>query len=437
MDYPKKVAKLLKESEIEVGDIITISSEKGVYKGILMPHHEASCEDILTIKLDNGYNIGISVNDESRIFLVERAAKLVGKENKLDFDESKPQITVLGTGGTIASYIDYRTGAVHPALNTEDLAYSVPELAEICNIKAKVLFSMFSEDLTLEHWQKLAKEAALELNSGAEGVIVAHGTDTMGYTSSALSFMLRNLTSPVILIGSQRSSDRPSTDSRLNLISAAQLAVNSDLGEVVVMMHGNTSDSHVVIHRGTKVRKMHASRRGAFCSINEKPLGTVKEGIIEISGSYRKRGKDSVEVLEKMEEKVCLIYTYPGIKAALIDYLAEKNMGIVIAGTGLGHAANQMIESIRNAISNGVYVVMTSQCFYGRVNMNVYSTGRDLMRVGVISGEDMLPETAFVKLMWVLGQTQDPEEVKALITTNLVGEIGVKRELSGPFQSYV
>lgn len=429
MTYPVKLQKRFKKGNIEIGDTIEIISDKKVYRGILMPHHEFSGEDIVTIKLDTGYNVGVSIDDQSEMKLLEKAVKSEKKRLEIQYDDTKPIISILGTGGTIASYVDYRTGAVHPALDATDLAYSVPELAEMCNIRAKVLFSIFSEDMTVVHWQMLAKEIANELNNGSSGVIIAHGTDTMGYTSSALSFMLKNLTGPVILVGSQRSSDRPSSDANMNLISASHIAKNSDLGEVVVVMHGETSDSYITIHRGTRVRKMHTSRRDAFQSINEEPLGMIRDGEIVMFQEYKKRGTGKVEVKDKMENKVGIFYCYPEVSVEYFDFLAERNKGIIIAGTGLGHAPRALLENIRNAISSGVHVVMTSQCLYGTVNMNVYSSGRDLLKAGVISGEDMLPETAYIKLMWVLGQTQDSEEVKNLMETNIVGEISQRRNI--------
>jgi glutamyl-tRNA(Gln) amidotransferase subunit D len=429
VEYAVKIKKLLKNDNIEEGDLIEISVEKGTFKGILMPHHEASASDILSIKLNSGYNVGIAVDDYSKISLLEKGNYPEKKTDEPNENKSKPIIAILGTGGTIASYVDYRTGAVHPAQNAKELAVSAPELTRMCNIKAKVLFSMLSEDIKSEHWQKIARESANQLNNGAEGVIITHGTDTMGYTSCALSFMLKNLTGPVILVGSQRSSDRPSSDANMNLISAAQVAIESDLAEVVVMMHGSTSDSHVLIHRGTRVRKMHTSKRDAFISINENPLGRVQNGKITFSEQFDKRKEGPVKLLDKMETRVGIIYTHPGINSDLIDYLSEKNKGIVIAGSGLGHTPGDLLDSIRNAILNGVHIVMTSQCLYGKVNMNVYSTGRDLLKAGVISAEDMLPETAYVKLMWVLAQTQDPVKVAHLIRSNIAGEIKNRRTL--------
>jgi glutamyl-tRNA(Gln) amidotransferase subunit D len=427
--YTRKIHDLLENTKIKVGDTIEIVTREGTYKGILMPHHEFSKNDIITIKMKSGYNIGIAVDNEIELKLINKGNNIPKKAENHSKDENKPMIAILGTGGTIACYVDYRTGAVHPALSTNDLIQSVPELAQICNIKARVLFSIFSENMLVKHWKILANEVAHELNQGAKGVIIPHGTDTMCYTSAALSFMLSNLSGPVILVGAQRSSDRPSTDSNLNLISASQLATGSDLGEVVVSMHKDISDSEISIHRGTRVRKMHTSRRDAFQSINEDPIGSVKEQNIILSEPYYKRCKGKVTVDDKMEKNVGIFYSHPGVTCEHFEFLAEKNRGIVIVGTGLGHAPKELLKSIKNAIESGISVVMTSQCLYGRVNMNVYSLGRDLRLTGVISGGDMLPETALVKLMWVLGHTSDPEKVNELILKNLKGEFRSRSEI--------
>ena len=192
MDYPGKIQEILRKTGIEIGDNIKVISRGGTYYGILMPHHEFSGEDILTLKLATGYNIGIKMDEKAELILVRKAKRTERSRKEMAYEQGKPTIAVLGTGGTIASYVDYRTGAVHPALNAKDLAYSVPELAELCNTRAKVLFSIFSENMKVEHWQKLAREVARQMNDEACGVIVAHGTDTMGYTASALSFMLSN-----------------------------------------------------------------------------------------------------------------------------------------------------------------------------------------------------------------------------------------------------
>ncbi|MBA3044153.1 Glu-tRNA(Gln) amidotransferase subunit GatD, partial [archaeon] len=404
---------LIKKFGAEYGDEIELLSEKN-YTGILMPSHN----DIITLKLKNGYNIGVKIDEKSKIKVIKKKQEKTGMLRNIEHLKGKPVISLISTGGTIASYVDYRTGAVHPALTAEELAFSVPELTEKYNVKAKVLFSILSEDMKAGHWRKLAKETAKELNSGADAVVIPHGTDTMAYTSAALSFMLKNLTGPVILVGSQRSSDRPSSDASMNLLSAAKLS-ETDLGEVVVVMHGETSDTYSLIHRGTRVRKMHTSRRDAFKSVNEKPIGRI-DNDVKFFQDYRKKSSDETVVNDKIEEKVALIYFYPGLTPEFFDYAVKNNRGIVIAGTGLGHVSSDLIEIIRNA---KIPIIMSSQCLNGRVNMNVYSTGRDLLNANVIPGEDMLPETARVKLMYVLGQTKKTEKVKEMMAENMVGEI--------------
>ena len=404
---------LIKKYRAKYGDEIELFLEKN-YTGVLMPSHN----DIITLKLKNGYNIGVKIDEKSKIKVIKKKQEKTGMLRNIEHLKGRPVISLISTGGTIASYVDYRTGAVHPALTAEELAFSVPELTENYNVKAKVLFSILSENMKVGYWRKLAKEVASELNSGADAVVIPHGTDTMGYTSAALSFMLKNLTGPVILVGSQRSSDRPSSDASMNLLSAAKLA-ETDFGEVVVVMHGETSDTYSLIHRGTRVRKMHTSRRDAFKSVNEKPIGRI-DNEVKFFQDYRKKSSDKTVVNDKIEEKVALIYFYPGLTPEFFDYTVKNNKGVVMAGTGLGHVSSDLIEVIRSA---KIPFVMTSQCLNGRVNMNVYSTGRDLLSAGVIPAEDMLPETALVKLMYVLGQTKKIEEIRKMMTENMVGEM--------------
>jgi len=339
--------------------------------------------------------------------------------------EGLPRVSIVSTGGTIASRVDYRTGAVHPALSARDLYSVVPELSEMANIEADILFSLYSENITPSHWSRMARGVAEHIRRGVEGVVVAHGTDTMGYTAAALSFSLRGLPCPVVLVGSQRSSDRPSSDAALNLIGAVTAAVRAPFAEVVVAMHEDTSDRAVLLHRGTKVRKCHTSGRWAFRSVNSKPLARVVEGRVEmILDDYRPRGEGELQVLDRFEERVSLLKFHPGFNPSLIEWLVEEGYrGIVLEGTGLGHVGRYCYDALRRAVREGVLVFMTSQCIWGRVNMNVYDTGRDLLAIGVVPLEDMLPETALVKLMWVLGQTEDPEEAVRLMRKNIAHEI--------------
>jgi glutamyl-tRNA(Gln) amidotransferase subunit D len=427
----RKVERFMRDKNLEVGDYVRIiEKENGntsVYEGIVMNPYELSSGETLTLKLDNGYNIGILVDQIVSVEIIEKTAP----REELKFEEvfpkkpGLPSVAIIGTGGTIASRIDYKTGAVHAAFTAEELAKAVPEIFDIANITPKLLFNIMSEDMRPEYWIRIAHEVARMLNNGEDGVVIAHGTDTMAYTASALSFMLRDLGKPVILVGSQRSSDRPSSDAAMNLICSVRMAT-ADFGEVAIVMHGETGDTYCLAHRGTKARKMHTSRRDAFRSINDIPLARIwPDGRIEfLRRDYRKRTGSEVWVDDEMEERVALVKAFPGIQPEVIDFFVDRGYkGLVIEGTGLGHVPTYLIESIRRATEEGVTVCMTSQCLYGRVNLNVYSTGRRLLKAGVIPCEDMLPETAYVKLMWVLGHTDDPREVREMMLTNYAGEI--------------
>ncbi len=423
MDYPPRVRTLLDGARAAQGDAVVVHAKGERYEGTLMPHHGFSGEDILTIKLPNGYNIGIAVGDIDSVEVTAEHSPS-GVERRLPPPaKDKPTVAVLGTGGTIASYVDYRTGAVHPAVTAEELIFSVPELLDVCNVRARVIYSIYSEDLKPENWQHLAREAARELNAGAAGVIIPHGTDTLHFTTAALSFMLRELTGPVAVVGAQRSSDRPSSDAASNLLSAARVAT-ADLGEVVAVMHAETSDGFGQIHRGTKVRKMHSSRRDAFRSLNASPLGRVHpDGRVELTERVLPRAEGPTKVDDALDPKVALAYFYPGQRASELEAILQGVHGIIIAGTGLGHVAHDLIPILHRAARDGVTIVMATQTLQGRVNMRVYDTGRDLMKAGVIGAEDMTPETAYVKLMWVLAHTREPTEVARAMATNVAGEL--------------
>ena len=423
MDYPPAVRRLLDGSRADVGDTVAVTARGDRLEGVVMPHHAFSGSDILTLKLGSGYNVGIDLKDITGIDLVSKHAPATKTARVVPRNPRLPILSVLGTGGTIASYVDYRTGAVHPAVTAEDLVFSVPELMEIADVRARVVYSVLSENLKPANWQHLADEAAKELNGGAEAVLIPHGTDTLHYTTAALSFMLRDLTGPVIVVGAQRSSDRPSSDAAMNLTCAARIA-GADLGEVVAVMHGETGDTFCLVHRGTKVRKMHASRRDAFRSMNATPLGKAHvDGRVELSSDVRKRSKGPVVADTRLDPEVGLVWFYPGMPPQAVARALEGVHGAVIAGTGLGHVAHDLLPVIAAASKAGKPIVMTTQTLQGRVGMRVYATGRDLLQAGVIDGQDMLPEVAVVKLMWSLGRTKDPAEVARIMTTDVSGEI--------------
>ncbi|ODS39405.1 MAG: glutamyl-tRNA(Gln) amidotransferase subunit D [Candidatus Altiarchaeales archaeon WOR_SM1_86-2] len=418
--------------EIKEGSLVGIETTEGAYRGILMPRSELADKGHLVIKLDNGYNIGIEKSKITQIELIEKKREKEEIElKKAVSDPEKVNVSILATGGTIASKVDYVTGGVHSAFSADELISAVPELQGIANISGKQVFNKFSENVNPGDWVKIARAVYDEVKNGACGVVVTHGTDTMGYTSAALSFMLKT-PAPVILTGAQRSSDRGSSDAAMDLICAAQFAAKADFAGVFVVMHGEPSDSYCLIHPGTRVRKLHSSRRDAFKTVNDKPLGKADvNGNIEYlkdSNSYRffieKNKKDRLELDTKLEEKAALIKYFPGLNPEMISYLVNAGYkGIVLEGTGLGHVNENLFKSIKQAIDSGVTVAMTSQTIFGRVNMRVYATGRNLLNAGVIPCEDMLPETALVKLMWVLGHTNKAEKAREMMLTNYAGEI--------------
>ncbi|MBS7610599.1 Glu-tRNA(Gln) amidotransferase subunit GatD [Candidatus Bathyarchaeota archaeon] len=410
-----------------IGDTIRIKKSSGtIYEGILVPRFEYGDPECIVLKLKNGYNIGLKINDADVVEKLGEGSKLTYKAQPTPKTVlNLPKVPIIGTGGTIASRVDYRTGAVTPIFTTGDLYSMVPELGEIANVETKVLFNVFSEDMTPKHWIKIAEEIASQFGNNIQGVVVAHGTDTMGYTAAALSFALQALPVPVVLVGSQRSSDRPSSDAAFNLIGAVIAAVHAPFGEVAVAMHKNLSDDEVLIHRGTRVRKCHTSRRDAFKSINADPLGIVKNRVYrQISSFFKPRNSsNSPKINPVFEEKAVLVKYYPGFNPEIIEKLLDMGYrGVILEGTGLGHVGSVCIKAIERARDMGVFIGMTSQCIWGRVNMDVYYTGRDLQRAGVTPLEDMLAETAVVKLMWVLAQTDNIEEIKKLMLTNIAGE---------------
>jgi glutamyl-tRNA(Gln) amidotransferase subunit D len=396
------------------GKRVKIKAKGRIFEGIAMP----STTDSFVLKLNNGYNVGFF---EYELLEVKDVKKMEETQELLKNPEL-PTVKIISTGGTIASKVDYNTGAVTSQFTAEEIVGDVPEVAEVCNIDATLLYNILSENMKVQHWKELAREVYSALKD-YEGVIITHGTDTMAYTASALAFMI-STPKPVVLVGAQRSSDRPSSDAAMNLTCSAVTAI-SDLGEVVVVMHATTSDDYCYVHRGVKVRKCHTSRRDAFRSINFTPLGKIDYSTRQIEWFVKdrfKRGERELELRDKMEENCILIKFFPGLKPDILDYYYDRGYrGFVIEGTGLGHVSTDWIDTLRRICEDCV-VVMTSQCLWGRVCDRVYDTGRYLLKAGVIEGEDMLPEVALVKLMWLLGN-YDIEDAKKLVKENLVGEI--------------
>jgi len=431
---------ILSEAGARVGDRISVQVKRDgrdeVIDGLLMPRFQTGREDYyLVVKLRTGYNIGIQIDKATRITVTGKGAEPHFTRPPLPpRSDDFPKVSIISTGGTIASKVDYRTGAVQPALDAEDLYSVVPELAEIANVEARVVSSIFSENIGPKQWSSIATSIAQEINRGIEGVVVAHGTDTLGYSAAALSFALNKPPVPVVLVGSQRSSDRPSSDAATNLMASTAIAAKAPFAEVVVAMHDWISDQRIAVHRATKVRKCHTSRRDAFESVNSSPLAyydLLEHSIALNSDELEKRRKDeNWSIKPQFDSNVILLKFYPGMSVGIIDWaIASGYKGIVLEGSGLGHVSETLFPAIERAIKDGIVVVMCSQCIWGRVHMNVYSAGRDLLRIGVVPLGDMLAETALVKMMWAFGNEHETDKVKKIMATNLRGEMSARRIL--------
>ena len=407
------------------GDRVRVERDEDTYEGVFLP---SSTAESVVLKLDGGYNVAVSRANASVAVLeggaydVESAQDVSegSASSEITFDADLPTVSLISTGGTIASTIDYRTGAVTARFDAEDVLRAVPDLAGRANYRGRVVANVLSENMTPAIWQELARAVYEEIEAGADGVVVMHGTDTMQFSAAALVFCL-SLPVPVVFTGSQRSADRPSSDNVMNAVCAVE-AAKAACAEALVCMHAGESDDRCALHRGTRVRKNHTSRRDAFETVGRKPLGHVTyddEGIgVDFHREHAERGAYDLKIASELETDVELLKFTPGTDSALLDACAGK-AGLVLEGTGLGHVHTDWIPRIAELVDNGTTVAMTSGCIDGRVCDRVYDTGRDLLDAGVIEAEDTLPGTAKVKLMWALANAEEP---KALIGTSLAGE---------------
>ena len=455
--YKGRSLKILSGTGVTIGDTISLkTNDNDQVVGILMPRYESADDDHIVIKLKSGYNIGIETTKIQSITNLtpytnqtipdgkleipyhrkdgEAAVGGTGNYKKYECRDPLPNIALISTGGTIASKIDYRTGGVHSALSASDLYASIPELGKYALIDPEVILNEYSENLNPNHWTLIANKVAEKVNLGTyRGIIISHGTDTMHYTASALSFALQNLPVPVVLVGAQRSSDRPSTDAALNLIGAAVFCIKSNYSGVFVAMHAGPSDDVIACHVGTRVRKNHTSRRDAFESIDMEPIALIKGDTIEMQLQQqpqvklhpRNNNSSNFLVRPGYDRRILLIKYHPGFDPRLLADLITRldYKAIVLEGTGLGHISRECLPELRRMINSGVLVFMTSQCIWGRTRMTVYDTGRDLLKIGVIPLSDMLPETALVKAMWVIANSKDREHSKQIMQENIANEI--------------
>ncbi|MHA1302596.1 MAG: Glu-tRNA(Gln) amidotransferase subunit GatD [Candidatus Heimdallarchaeaceae archaeon] len=437
-NYSEKIKKILLKNDIKPGDKIKITKQNISYEGFILPRFEVGDPNVIQIKLDNGYNIGISYSPETEITALSEGFQLETFPSlEIKQDSKLPNISLIATGGTIASRIDYLTGGVVMAMKPEELLFSIPELnTKVQFSTVKQLFQIGSEEIWIKQWKVLAEQIYKEINSGVEGVVVTHGTDVMHFSSAVMSFMLQNLPIPVVFTGAQRSSDRGSFDGALNLICASNVAAYSNIAEVLVCMHSSINDESCILIHGTRARKMHTSSRDAFQSINATPLGLIsKDGKLTLyQNNFRIRNKENNVLLDtKFETKIAIVKAYPGSNPELLDWYVDKGYrGIIIEGTGLGHTPTIPPEGeenrswtphIQRAVDSGVFIGITSQCIFGRVHPNVYRALRLNRLAGTTYLEDMITETAFIKLGYILAHYSNLEDIEREMLTNYVGEI--------------
>ncbi|MBN1940791.1 MAG: Glu-tRNA(Gln) amidotransferase subunit GatD [Candidatus Diapherotrites archaeon] len=426
----------LKKQGLKESDLVELVSEKQTFIGTILPSNE---KNTVFLKLKSGYNIGIETSKISSIKKLSAGQKVAkAKQETVKQDSNLPKISILHTGGTIASRVDYRTGAVYSAFTPKDLLAMFPELAKIGNFNSKLISNMWSDDLRFAHFGVIAKAVQGEAKKGAKGIILGMGTDNLAVAAAAMAFVLEKCPIPVIIVGAQRSSDRGSSDAAMNLVCAAEFIAKTDFAGVAICMHDSSSDNACAILPACKTRKMHTSRRDAFKPVNDTVIAKIdynSREIIFLKKDYARKSSGTFVLKPKFEEKVGLLKITINMFPSQFEFFSKHGFkGLVIEGTGLGQTPGHMPDAITKkahkkifpaikALAKKSVVVMTSQCLYGRVQMHVYDKATDLVEMGVIPGEDMLPETAFVKLAWLLGNYKNKEKVKELMRKNLRGEI--------------
>ncbi len=417
----------------KAGDKVRVTTTTETFEGTIVPRPDLLSDDITVLKLTTGYNIGIETKKIKKIDILANATEPLERSTKTKHNPDLPTVAILSTGGTISSKIDYKTGGVSADLTAEDFVAMLPELASIANIKAKKVMNAMSEDLLTTDWHAIAF-AVLDVINDVDGVVITHGTDTMHYTSAALSFLLKDLNKPVIITGAQRSIDRGSSDAYLNLLCAVSAAARWNSAEVAICMHASMNDDHCSLIRGTKVRKMHTSRRDAFQPVNSTALARIlADGTIEELEKPLRTRNDGKTTLRELSSDVAFIYAHPNLDPELIDFaIKQKKKAILIAATGLGnvpiHNKHSIMPALKKAAAK-VPIFICNQTIYGRVHGFVYSTMRELS-IGLHAHylEDMHAETAFAKLCVALTQ----KDTVAFMLQNIAGEF-TERSLDDHF----
>ncbi len=395
--------------------LIKFEFEGFFLNGILINEEES----YLIIKLASGYNANFHKNSikilEKNIIKDEIKELILPKNNK-----NLPKISILHTGGTIASKVDYRTGAVSSKFEVNDLLNLFPELNQKANISAKMIANIFSEDMRFEEYNILMRAIAKEIEDGSEGIIIGHGTDTMHYSAAALQYGMKNLSIPVILVGAQRSSDRASSDAFLNLNAACDFLISQINSEkkflrVGICMHENLSDNSFLILDSINSKKLHSTRRDAFKQINYLPFARIENSNCQIIRnellSFKKEEKfDFFEYDTKL--KIGFFKVHPNMFSWEFDILKNYD-AIILEGTGIGNIPQnesnfEKDENILKSfakLSKEIKVFSSVQTIYGEVSLDIYSRGRDMQMAGIIGNRhNLISETLLLRVAFCLSR---------------------------------
>lgn len=422
----------MKKNIIPNKNIKIITKDSRTFEGLVLPD---TTHQKVVLKLSSGYNIGILNKNIKETKPLKKTTSKKNKLPKLKTNKKLPTISILHTGGTIASKVDYETGAVLSQFTPEDIVSMFPEIKDLANIDSKLVRNMWSSNMNFNHFNLLAKAIEKEVKKGVDGIIVTLGTDSLTYASAALSFILEGISIPVIFTASQRSSDRGSSDAFLNLYCAVKFAKEANFAGVAICMHGSSNDDYCNVLPACKTKKLHSSRRNTFQPVNTSPIAKVTTENIEFFPETHHKKRNSSKLKLKLlnpKLKLGILRFHPHFQSSMLEPI-KKFDGLILEGTGLGNGPVECVDEFTKenektikaikSLTKNIPVTMTTQCTFGRINMNVYSYGRKILNSGVWGNHtDMLPETAFIKLAWLLSN-HNKNEIKELYHENLRGEI--------------
>ncbi len=326
------------------------------------------------------------------------------------------KVLILATGGTISS--KEGSEGMAPQTAPKELLGTLQELRRHYDISYRVILNLDSSNIQSEEWQLIAEEIYKALPH-YDGIVITHGTDTMAYTASMLTFMIQNPEKPIVLTGSQIPISHPLSDARSNLATALAAIDHNVIGVSIAFNHKLMSGC-----RAVKVRTMGFD---AFESVNSPDVGEIfADGVHLLSTRLRAEGLPCV-LRTKVSNEVFLLKLIPGTNPQVLDSLYETGYkGLVVESFGAGgmhFLRRDLSGKLRELVEKGVSVVVSSQCLYEKSDLSLYEVGRRVLKTGAIQALDMTTEAAVTKLMWALGQTSDPEEVKKIFATNYAGEI--------------